>query len=133
MLVRHQFGNRMEAPVMGEYVIANTNFADRFHARARHDWRIRSEAAGAPVVVVVGLVVLDCELDRGGRGHASTAGISTSMPCGPSVAMRCVPRAPARTLFRPRTTSSSENERPSYFKMRSLMLIPVSVRMTCPS
>src|SRR5437879_1591685 len=100
---------------MCENAVAHANVANRFRAFCGHDRRVTPDATRTPVIVVIGLVVLDCELDRCGRGHDSTAGISTSMPCGPSVAMRWVPRWPPMTLFRPRTTSPSENGRPSYF------------------
>src|SRR5439155_24428175 len=97
--------------------VGDADLVDGFAAVPCSDQRVRCEAPRTPVVVQVALVILERELHRSRRRHAKTSGTATSMPWGPTVAMRRVPPLPARTSLSARTMSSSENGRPSYFKI----------------
>src|SRR6266568_2191981 len=98
-MMRHDLGHAVEAAIVAKHPVADPDLGDRLATGAGDDPCRRRDAAWTPIVVQVGLVVLDRELHRylrlGLNGHAS--------PPAP----RCRRRGPstARARARPRSAA----------------------------
>src|SRR5216684_2508620 len=69
--VRHHLSDAVVRAIVAEDLVADLDVDDERAARARDDPAVGSDATRAPVVVELGLVVLDRELHRSANGHWS--------------------------------------------------------------